>query len=244
MQVQVGNEKAADGIRRSWDDVFWLAGWDIRRAWQSYPGSALYLGLISLFVLGSKAAEIGSVSFEFIMFAMGVLLATPFFASDYMSWAKDPTAERLAWLRTLPIGVPTIVCGRTVALLAALPLNVIAFFTPAWLGGGWGMSAGTFLWFVLAMIGVSLVGAGSTIALEMSIGIRRWIITNIITIAIVLVVIIVLKIWVNFALFEQLARAVEWNGPFVAGMCLVTGMIVLLGCVRLAEQGLRRRELD
>lgn len=233
----------ARGDQSSLNDAMWLAGQDIRRTWLAYPASALYIGLLGLFWGLSGAMDPGTYSFEFIMFAIGIILATPFFARDYMSWSTDPIAERLAWLRMLPIGVPTIVRARALALLVALPLNAIAFFTPVWFGGGWQMSGTTFLWFCLAITGVSLVGAGSTLALEMSVGIRRWIIINILTIMIVIVVMFVIGLGLDFRVFEQLARAVAWNGPLVALISVATGGLVMFVCIRLAEDGLRRREL-
>ena len=228
---------------RGMADVLWLAGEDIRRTWPSYPGSALYLLFLGLLFGLADSPGIGTFPFEFIMLAIGTIMATPFFAREYMSWSTDPIAERLAWLRVLPIGVPTIVRARAVAIIVALPINALAFFTPAWFGGRWGLDTGTFLWFILAMCGVAFAGAGLTLVLEMSVGIRRWIITNIVSLVVVIVVMGVLGLWFDIRLFEQLARGLEWNGPLVALACVAAGIAVFLACLRLAEDGLRRREL-
>lgn len=232
------------GNQRTLEDVIWFAGQDIRRTWPAYPASALYLGILALFFGLSDAMAIGTYSFEFVMIAMALLLATPFFAREYMSWWNDPIAERLAWLRVLPIGVPTIVRGRALAILAALPLNAVAFFIPVWFGGAWEMSTGGFLWFCAALVGVSLVGAGVTLALEMGLSIRRWVIVNIVSMVLVIIAMLVIGLALDIRIFEQLSRAVAWNGPMAAVLCLAGGAISFFGCVRLAEDLLRRRELE
>jgi len=228
---------------RPWSDAVWLAGVDIRRTWGAYLASAGYVAMLGLFIAVSGTMNPGTYSFEVIMFSVGLILTTPFFAREYMSWSTDPIAERLTWLRVLPIGIPTIVWSRAIAILMALLLNPVAFFTPLWFGGRWTMDRGEFVWFAVAMTGVSLSGAGFTLAMEMSVGIRRWVLTNIVMIVVAIVAISVVGLATGFRVFEQLTRAASWNGPLVALICLVLGCVVFLGCVRLAKDGLRRREL-
>jgi len=211
--------------------------------WRAYLVCAVYLGLFSGFLALGEAIEVGTYSFEFAMLAVVMLLATPFFAREYMGWSTDPVAERLTWLRTLPIGVPTIVRARVIAFLAAIPLNTIAFFGPIYVADAWSTDAGRFTWLMLSIIGISLLGAGITLCFEMGVRLRRWLMANLVMFAVLIAAIIGLGIWFDLRAFEQVTRAVTWNGPLVAVICVGAGGggFMLLG--RLAERLLARREL-
>jgi hypothetical protein len=205
--------------------------------------SAGYLGFFSLLVAGSKSSGSGTYSFEFVVLVLTLILATPFFARDYMNWKADPVAERLAWLRSMPIDISTIVRARALAILTALPLNAVAFFLPVALFDQWSMAAADFAWLVISILGLSLIGAGITLYLELRISLRRWMLLNIVTMVAAMIAMVALGLWAHIRIFEQLTHAVEWNGPLAAAICVTVGVVGLVVLERLAEQALCRREL-
>lgn len=236
--------KPVDIQQRQRQDIGWLVGQDIRRTWVSYIASAAYLGLLSLLIVAGSGIEVDTIAFEIVMFAVATILWIPFFSRHYMSWHSDPVAERLTWLRSLPISVRTITRSRMLANVPALPLNVIAFFLPIYLAGTWSLGDAQFLWFVISLIGISLIGAGINLCLELAVSLRRWLVLNVLVLVPAIALMGLLAWRLDFMMVSWLAQVAGERGPLLALMCVALGVAgyVLLG--RLAEDLLRRRELE
>lgn len=236
-------ENRGEGVRSHLSDVLWLAVREIRRRAMSYIVSAAYLLGLSLLLSLGGGPRLGSFAAEFVILIMLMILTEPFMSRDYMNWSNDPVAAHLTFLRTLPIPARTIVQSRMLALVVAAVLNVPAFFLPIYLLSDWSMSAGQFLWFALSLTGLSLIGTGIGLCLELGTTIRRYSVVNSVLIAVLAVVILLLGFRFDFWIVERFARLTETNGPLVAVTCVIVGIIgyVLLG--RLAERLLLRREL-
>lgn len=237
----VENRAGQAGSR--WDDVLWLGVREMRRRWLAYIVSASYLlGLGLLLSLGG-APEPGSFAAEFVILIILMILTEPFMSRDYMSWSNDLVAAHLTFLRTLPIEPRTIVQSRMLALVIAGVLNVPAFFVPIYLLGDWTMGFGHYLCFVFTLTGLSLIGTGVGLCLELGTTLRRYVLVNCVLLVILTVTIILPGWQFDFWIIEWIARITDTNGPLVAVASIAIGIVayVLLG--RLAERLLLRREL-
>lgn len=234
---------SGDVGRRNLQDALWLAGQEIRRQWLSYLVSNLYLVFLSLLTIGIGDLMAGSTGLEFVLLATTLIISTPFFARDYMNWATDPVAERLTWLRSLPIDARTIVGSRMLAMLAVAPFNIVAFFGPIYLAGAWSLDTVPFILFALSILGISLIGAGVHLCLELGVSLRRWLITNVVVLVPLVIIFVVLGWAAEIWPFAGLARSVERYGFVITLLCIAVGAIGFLALGRLAEDLLRRREL-
>lgn len=242
--MRAGDIRVKRGDQRTLNDAVWLAGQDIRRTRGAYVASAAYLGALSVLIIAGSSIKVGTISFEIVMFATVTILWTPFFARDYMSWSSDPVAERLSWLRSLPISARTIARSRMLADVPALPLNALAFFLPIYLAGTWSLGDGQFLWFVCSLIGLSLIGAGINLCLELGVSLRRWLVLNVLILAPAIALVGLLAWRLDFMMMSWLANVSGQHGPLLALVCIVIGVASFLLLGRLAEDLLRRRELE
>lgn len=229
--------------RSRWEDMAWMARQDIRRDWAAYVVSALYLLLFGALAAPRGSAGLGTWTPEILMPVLAMLIAQPFLSLEYFAWGEDKLARRLGFLRSLPIPVETIVGGRMLAMMAALVLNVPAFFLPYWAIGEWDISRMEYAWFALFWTGLAIGISGYSIVMEMSTSIKRYSMFNLVVILAVFVVITVAGVVGDWWMVRGSVRLVEDYGPAIALAGLAIGIGGFLFGGRLATEGLRRRNL-
>jgi hypothetical protein len=127
-------------LARSWRDGLWLAGQDARRAWPSFPATALtaligglYTGAFLLAIEGEGVFYDFLLGFWFLML-VPVLGSNFLFNRDYYyNLREDNLSKRLAFLRSLPISAGAVVVGRAAIMLLTLACAAPAFFSSIYL---------------------------------------------------------------------------------------------------------------
>jgi hypothetical protein len=242
MATDVVKGQAQDtGNRRRY--ILWLAGRDIRRTWLAYLASAGYLLLMGALLSPQRDYGVGTWSTEAIVPIITMILTQPFFSRDYLSWDIDRVAERLTFLGLLPIPMDVIVGGRMLTLIVAAVLNVHAFFVPMHLLGEWGIGAGTYVWFVLFWTGIAIAATGYGLCMEMATSVKRYTLTNVGVLGVLIAVITVLGAEFDIWSVEASVELVTRVGPVAALASLAIGTGVYVASGRVATGLLRRRKL-
>lgn len=229
--------------REPWRDVLWLAGRDIRRDWPGYLTSAAYMLVLGSLLAPGFANDDVRWGPEIAFLAMVFIMTQPFFSRDYMSWENDRVAARLTFLRMLPIPVDVILRSRMLALVAAGLVNVPAFFIPLYVFGDWPIGAGAFVAFVLFWTGISLIGTGYGLSMEMGVSVRRYTLTNLVVVLIVIALLTVAGVAGDVWLVSWSLERVAEHPVLMAVAGLLVGAVAYTAFGRIAADRLRRREL-
>lgn len=224
-------------------DILWLAGQDIRRDWLAYLTSAGYMLVLGAVGAPRGDTRLGTWSPEILFLIMMMILAQPFLSREYVSWDNDRVAERLIFLRMLPIPLDAVVRGRMIAMLAALVLNVPAFFMAFRLAGNWEPTWREYMWFVIHWVGIAIGASGYSICMEMGASVKRYSLTNLAVLAVAIGAFTVAGTLFDVWLVRGSVGLVERFGPLMAAAGLVAGITVFLLAGRLAIRRLRNREL-
>lgn len=186
--THVSKERMMEENRNAsaFSEALWLAKKDIRRAWLSYPASGLFVLAISVLVAssvdgifvmegfgesGRRIEGFFNAFFSGYMFLiMGAILAVNSLSGDYMRvWSDDAFSHRLAFLRSLPASTESLVAGRAMSMLFAVPFTVPAFFVPIYFISDFGEMGFSYVWFVGIWLGWSLLFAGITLFGELAV---------------------------------------------------------------------------
>jgi hypothetical protein len=226
-----------------WRDIRWLARREMRQSWWGYPASAAYMAGMGALLAPQSEDGLGTVALEVPFLVLMLILTQAFFSWEYMSWENDRMSARLAFLRLLPIPLEVIVGSRMIRLISAAIFNVPAFFLPLWFLGEWERGPGSYVGFVLFWTGISTLATGYALCMEMAKSLRRYVLTNIGIMAVLIPLVIYLglahDIW-----------AVRWSAdiaadhPVLLGVGgLIVGVIGYLALGVVARNLLARREL-
>lgn len=220
------------------DNTIWLALRQMRDIWTSFVFSAVYFAFLGAVLAGSKDG-VSDVAFTLVI----LILIEPVLSNRYMTWKKDNEVLRhQTFLRGLPIDSRTVVVARLISMLVSGAINVPLFFVWYWvLSDSWNSFATFFSWCVF-WFGISLIGCGFSLVMEFGVSLRRWIMINLVVIA-VLIAAIVIQWLVSGHELVGASQALAQNHPgFAALIGIAIGVGALIAGPALAVRVLRRRE--
>lgn len=239
----VDEKEKGKRMSRTLVEARWLAGLEVKRAWLSYPVSGLFLlflaGLASpgLSVIpdngesGGLERAFASFMPDLLFLIVGLLLCVNSLSRDYLLvWTSDPFTTRLAFLRSLPISIRSLVAGRMLSMVLALPLTVPAFFVPVYFLTDLRELGVAYLWFVGIWVGYSFFAAGLTLLMELGLRGRTYSLISLGMIAAIPVMVGLLEWLVELRLVERTALLARDYGAAPAAVSLVlgAGLFVLL----------------
>lgn len=245
---------------KTWRNAWWLAGRDVRRAWFSFPATALLVVVFGLLtgVLTSDASsgrwpEHGSfdallLDFYFLGVVGPVLTLNVLFNKDYSAyWRRDYLTKRLFFLRSLPIGVRELVLGRVLVMLLTLVVMAPCFFVPLYLVSAdpaLGSDPVRYAWFVVLWLGYALLIGGANMYAWLATDGR----TNV-WVTVVVLVVFTLIIGLSNAAFGAGIVAgtmglVRAYGPLPAVLAFLAGLSALFLWALAMERRLKRRDLS
>lgn len=237
------------------DDASWLARWEIRRTWPSYPITVFAWvlgGVLAAAVLADLSGDGGSLesgAADIFLLAVCQALVANFGSRD--SWVSPSTSfpERVAFFRSLPISVRQVVGSRALARLPVFVLNATALFVTPYLisaigGGGVArlMSPVEYLWFALMWVGYALVTGSWVLFGELAIHGRTYYRVQYIGLA-PLAAIVVLEFVFRPGVVATMIRLAETHGPLMAGIALLAGAAVCAFWLVATSRRLARRDL-
>jgi len=150
--------------------AFWLARWEVGRAWPSYVVGGMFALFFGILIVPGL-----SDVFEFEGFGQGGarmedlfndFLADAFFLGVCAFLAvnalvhRDAYSRRLLFLRELPISATAVVAGRAILMLFTFVVNALAFFLPAYFLTDFGGLGASYLWFAGVWTGYGLLASG------------------------------------------------------------------------------------
>lgn len=241
MVAGVGGRR--DDARNTWSDVLWLARKEIRRTGWGYLYSAAYIAFFGALIAprGDDGAGTWVVDVTFL-FAV-LIIAQPFFAREYFSWDNDRVAARLTFLRMLPIPLNVVVGSQMIRLVTAALFNAPAFFLPFYLLGEWDLDPGEFIGLAFFWTGMGAIGAGYGLCMEVSTSIKRYSITNLVLVAVLMPILSYLGVAHDIWLLHWSIGIAEEHPLLLAVVGLVVGTVAYLAIGRLARVLLAQREL-
>jgi hypothetical protein len=238
----------------------WLAGEEIRRSWLSYPLSGLFALFLAFLVVPSLSGILVVEGFgesgdgfersfnaflpDYLFLLLGFVLCVNSFSRDYfLVWTADPFTSRLAFMRSLPISPRSLVAGRMLSMVLALPFTVPAFFVPVYLFSDLRELGASFIWFVGVWVGYGLFGAGLTLLMELGLDGRTYTAISFGMVAVVLVTVALLEWAVALRLVERTVALVGEYGPLPAVVSLVVGAGLFVLLARLTARRVEGRDL-
>lgn len=242
--------------------ALWLARKEMKRAWLSYPLTALFVlslgliavpGLSGVFELegsGAVGLRVGDHYNDFIsdylFLVVGASLGVNAISRDYAlaSWL-DTYLSRLLFMRKLPISAGSLVASRVIGMLFALVLYAPAFFVPASLLsdiGGIGTRA--YLWFCGIWIGYGLLGLGLSLLLELTVSGRVYTLISICFASSLLIVLAHLEWSLDLSLVGRTAQLAQSAGALPAVLSIMVGGVALALLGRLTVRRIEKRNLS
>jgi hypothetical protein len=241
-------------------EALWLAKKDVRRAWLSYPVSGLFVLGISLLVapafdgflemeeFGRSEARIeGAINAffpDYMFFVLGAILAVNSISMDYMRiWLdNDVFAHRLAFLRSLPASTGSLVAGRMMSMLFAVPFTVPAFFLPVYFFSELGEMGLSYVWFAGIWFGWSLLFAGITLLGELAANGKAYVWFSVAFIIGLIAALVVFEFTVELAFVERSANLALEYGPIPAVVSILIGGGMFAVLARETKKRVERRE--
>ena len=237
-------------------DAAWLAGMDVRRSWVSFPVATVtalvpgfYLILLYHSAFSGSMGSFGTFLLDvWFLLVVTVLNVNFLFNRDYYyRLSEDNYTKRLSFLLGLPISPRAVIKGRAMYMALALACGAPSFFLlPYLISGDLRAALGLldYVWFAGIWIGYALFMMGFLLFMWNGLSFQAelgWIF-SIFPGGCLLVATVS-----NFALDDGLAMALiqvaKANGPLAATISVAVGCAALVFWIRLAERGLRRREL-
>jgi hypothetical protein len=233
--------------------AFWLARWEIARAWPSYA-----LGGLTLLFFGFLVVPGLSGVFEFEGLGQGSTRMEDFY-NDFLADAfflgvcaflavnalvrRDAFSSKLLFLRELPISAGSAVAGRAILMLFALLVNAPAFFLPAFFFSDFGDLGASYLGFAGVWIGYGLLASGLYLLLEFTTNGGSYAPTSIGTVLALLVVLALLEWTAGLGLVGRTVELVRVYGalPAVFSVLAGAGAFALLACATVRRT--QRREV-
>lgn len=236
-------------------EASWLARWDVRRAWGSYPITVLAWMLGGLLAVPMFADVSGDrTGWEFVapdLFLLAVCQALVVNFGSRESWVSPTTSvpDRVAFFRGLPISAREVVAGRALSRLPVLVLNATAFFGTAYVlsaiaGGGVArlMAPGTYAWFALIWLGYGLVTGSWALFGELALHGRTYHLVTLVGF-LPLVAVVVLEFVFRPAVVARTIDVAQSGGPWWAALVLLAGAAVSGAWLVAASRRLERRDL-
>jgi hypothetical protein len=235
-------------------EAFWVARKEIRRAWLSYPLTALFVLSLGLFAVPSLSGVFelegaGAVGLrredhyndfiaDYLFLVVGAFLSVNAISRDYTlaPW-QDTYLSRLLFVRKLPISSGRLVASRVIYLLFALVLYALAFFLPVFFLSEIGeLGTSTYLYFCGVWIGYGLLGSGLCLLLELTVDGKVYILTSVAFTASLMVVLALLEWTLNLSLVGRTAQLVHSYGALPAIISILAGGATLALLSRLTAR--------
>lgn len=237
-------------------EASWLARWEARRTWRSYPIAVLAWmvgGLLAASVFADVSGD--RTGWEFVapdLFLIAVCQALVLNFGSRDSWVSPTTSvpDRVAFFRGLPISARQVVASRALSRLPVFVLNATAFFGTAYvlsaiLGGGGVarlMAPGTYAWFALIWLGYGLVTGSWALFGELALHGRTYHLVTFVGF-LPLVAIVVLEFVFRPAVVAKTIDFAQSDGPLWAAFALLAGAAVSGAWLVAAARRLERRDL-
>lgn len=238
----------------------WLAWREIKRTWLSYPATALGMLIFGLltasivdgFLILEGFGE-GDRPFQDFFYAFyadlffliyGGFLTFNWMSREYLRvFSGDTFSARLAFVRSLPISVETMVLGRLISMCLALLLNAPAFFLTVYFVSNLSDLGWSFLWFVAVWIGYSLLGTGFYLLAEFTISGKTYTWLSFTWVLLLVVGLIFLELTVELRAVSRIAGLVESYGPLPALASVLLGAAALAILTKITIRRVERRDL-
>jgi hypothetical protein len=233
------------------DPVRFLIKWELRRYPLPLCLTALFFLLMG-FMLGSQILDVqqdtehvGSIFYiiretqnDWILLAMASVLSYVFTKENYVYHRTDAFTRKLAFYRKLPVDNLDILAARYLILLMNLAIFSVFFYTPFYLMLRNGHQVGglQFLGSLLVWSGFSLLASSFYVYLELGHSGKTYFRTNLILVALYLVVLTLLA-FAGFHIVGETFRAVDRYGLYPSLLSLLAGGI---GAYAIFRKTLRR----
>lgn len=242
-------------------EALWLARRDIKQSWLSYPASAVFMaffgflgaslvaGIFEVEGFGSDRATVESTfnAFfaDYFFVLMGCVFVVNAISMEYMRiWSSDVFSEKTTFLRSLPVATESVVFARVFSMLAAVPLNVLAFFLPTYLLTGLGELGFSYLWFVGIWLGWGLLYAGVTLLCELGLKGRTYCWFSFLLVVFIVLVVALLNIATGSGLVAGSASLAGTSFGVVAALVsVVVGAVGFYFTAKLTVRVVERREV-
>lgn len=236
-------------------EATWLARWEIRRTWPSFPCTTLiwvimgvFASMILLDVFDGGHEEFPAAG----IFLLAACQALATNAGSRDSWVSGNTAypDRVAFFRSLPISATQVVASRVLSRLPVLLLNSAALFVPPYLvsvavGSGVAQELGLlpYLWFALMWVGYALVMGSWILYGELAMHGRAYMKAQYVGAIPFLAAVLVLVFAFRVHVVAGTAHFAQTYGPLSAGVALLCGAGASALWMAATSRRLARRDL-
>lgn len=237
-------------------EPLWLARWEMRRTWRSYPwtllacvifgavGSLMWVGAF----YGDEASDY--VSADIYLLAICSALTANFGSRD--SWVGPGTAfpGRVAFFRSLPISARDVVVSRALSRIPVLVLNAAGLFVVPYVfstvfDGGLSdrVAPATYLWFSVMWVGYALIVGSWVLFGELAMhggayNRVQWLVALPVAVAL-----IAFEYTFQPGLTRRMFTVAEMYGPLAAAAALLVGLGAAAIWVRATTRRLAHRDL-
>ncbi|MBW7452946.1 hypothetical protein ACFOLF_23845 [Paenibacillus sepulcri] len=222
----------------SWRGALVLFQHEMRRSWVGLIVSILLFLYVSLFTFPllpvyeepnpafSFDAWLGDFFYLSLIPCLGFLMGQ----HSFKFWKRDYLKEKIAYWRTMPIQMSSIVIFRIIQMLVVFLIVGLVFFASQYLVSGGlrqALSLSEYLGFLLIWLGYGLVVASTYIYFEMAIGGRIYLIVCFLYIFIYAFA--VLLLWLNhFSVLEYTLNAARQHKLLLTICMPVAGILSIL----------------
>lgn len=234
--------------------AFWLARWEIGRAWPSYALGGLFLLFFGFLVVPGLSGV-----FEFEGLGPGSTRMEDFY-NDFLADAfflgvcaflavnalvrRDVFSCRLLFLRELPIPATSVVAGRAISMLFALVINALAFFLPAFFYSDFGDLGASYLWFAGVWIGYGLLASGLYLLLEFTTNGGFYAPISIGSVLALVVAAVALLEWTaDLGLVGRTVELVRGYGAIPAVFSVLAGVVAFALLARVTVRRIQKRDV-
>lgn len=244
-------------------NTLWLTKQELKQSWPSFIPSLLFVILLGLgcaivFVVEPNVKEIDISSnekeFEILLnnvfvdflFLYGLPLLSIYTREHWLFTApnKDPFSKRLLFLRSHPFSTQEIVQSRLLLMLVTLSTSLAIFFIILQIVPGdfsKHLNLLQYLWFSLIWTGYVFLFGGFSLFMELATNgqVYFWV-SCLVAIPLAALVLIVFPAGGIVLWTTTLAKT---NGPIMAILSLIFGLISLFGWTHLTEKRIGKRDL-
>jgi hypothetical protein len=241
-------------------EALWLARKEMKRAWLSYPLTALFVLSVGLFAVPSlsgvfELAGSGVVGLrmedryndfisDYLFLVVGAFLGVNAISRDYTlaSW-HETYLLRLHFTRELPISTGSLVASRVISILFALVLYAPAFFVPAFFLSDLGALGASYLWFCGVWIGYGLLGSGVCLLMELTVSGKVYTLISFGFAASLMGIVALLEWTLNLSLVGRTAQLSQSAGALAAIISILAGSAAFALLSRLTARRIEKRDL-
>ncbi|GGD80361.1 hypothetical protein [Paenibacillus nasutitermitis] len=190
----------------SWQGTLVLIQYDMRRSWIGLILSFVFFSYVSLIILpvmpnfleADPATALDNWLVDFFYLSLIPCMGFLITQNNIKFWKTDPVKDRIAYLRTLPVPMNTIVISRMIQMLIFFLIIAICFFTSQYLISSdlqAMLSPYEFIAFALTWIGYGLAVSSTYVYFEMGVGGKAYPIACILYLLVY--VLVTLLLWLN-----------------------------------------------